>query len=112
MQHNTNNHNATPKRQLHVVKHINQKITKNNAMFARADKGKTTVIIYTHDYNEKVHTILTDNNFRAIPKDPNSYDHRTIQKTFQQFDRIIDRKEIKHLSPPKKNLPHPHLTPC
>ena len=67
--HNTNHHNATHKRQLHVLKQINQKITNNNAMITRADQGKTTVIIYTRDYNEKVHTFLSDNNFRTIPKE-------------------------------------------
>jgi len=95
---NTNHHNATHKRQLHVLKQINQRITNNNAMITRTDKGKTTVIIYTHDYKEKVHTFLSDNNFRIIPKDPTSYDHRRIQKALQQCDRIIDRKQIKFLT--------------
>jgi len=64
--HNTKNQNTTHKRQLHVLKQINQKIT-NNAMIAKADKGKTTVIIYTQDY-DKVHPFLSDNNFCTIPQ--------------------------------------------
>ena len=51
--HNTNHHNVTHKRQLHVLKQINRKITNSIAMITRNDKGKTTVIVYTHDYNEK-----------------------------------------------------------
>jgi len=104
--HNTNHHNTTHKRQLHVLKQINQEISNSNAMITRADKGKTTVIIYTHAYNEKVHTFLSDNNFRTIPNDPTSYDHRTIQKTLQQCDRIIDRKQIKFLTQKNSNPTH------
>jgi len=104
--HNTNHHNATHKRQVHILKQIDQKITNSNAMITRADKGKTTVIVYTHDYNEKVHTLLSDNNFRTIPKDPTSHGHRTIQKTLQQCDRITDRKQIKFLTPKKPNPTH------
>ena len=84
--------------QLHVPKQINQKITSSNAMITRADKGKTTVIIYTFDYN---HTFLSDNNFCT------RYDHRTIQKTLQECDRIIDRKQIKFLT--QKNQTPPTL---
>jgi len=56
---------------LHALKQINQKITNNNAMITRADTGKTTVITYTHDYNEKFYTFLSDNKERKqqIPKE-------------------------------------------
>ena len=75
-------------------------------MITRADKGKTTVIIYTRDYNRKVHTFLSDNNFHTIPKDPTNYDHRTVQKTLQECDRIIGRKQIKFLTQKKPNPTH------
>ena len=47
--HNTKQQNATHKRQWHVLKQINLKLTNNSAMIAKADKGKTVVIIYTQD---------------------------------------------------------------
>jgi hypothetical protein len=43
-------HNHTKKRQWHILKQIKQKISHNNALITQADKGKTTVIIYSHDY--------------------------------------------------------------
>ena len=49
-------------------------------------------------YNEIIHAFLSDNNFRTIPKNPTSYDHRTNQKALQQCDRIIDRKQIEFLT--------------
>jgi len=102
--HNTKHQNATHKRQWHIMKQINHKITNNNAMIAKADKGKTAVIIYTQDYNDKVHTFLSDNNFCTIPKDPTNHDHRTIHKTLQHCDKIIYKKQIKFLTQKK---PHP-----
>jgi len=73
-------------------------------MIAKAEKGKTAVIIYTQDYNDKVHTFLSDNNFCTVPRDPTNHDHRTIQKTLQHCDKIIDKKEIKFLN---KKTPTP-----
>jgi hypothetical protein len=94
--YNTNHHNTTHKRQLYVLKQINQKIANGNGRISRADKGKRMVIIYTHDYNNKVPTFLSDNNFHTIPKD-----HIKIQKALRQCDRIIDTKQIRYLTQKK-----------
>jgi len=67
LQHTLNNRNTKHKRQMYLTKNIQHKIKENNAMITQKDKGKTLVIIYTHDYH-KVHTFLTNNNFQAIPK--------------------------------------------
>jgi hypothetical protein len=91
-------HIMADKRQLHIVKQINQKITKGNAMVTKADKGKSTVIIYTQDYKDKVHTFLAENNFHPFPIDPTTKDHKAIQKALQCCDSIIDKKHIKYLT--------------
>jgi hypothetical protein len=78
----SNHHNTTHKRQWYLIKQIKQKIDEGKALIARADKGKTTVIIYTHDYNQRTHTI-SDNNFHTIIKDPTSKYHNAIHKTLQ-----------------------------
>jgi hypothetical protein len=105
---NINSSNLLHKRQTHTLKSIQQKIHKNNAMITRADKGKTTVIIHTQDYNNKVYAFLTENNFQPLPQDPTSKDQTLIHKTLQQCDQIINKKQIKHLiqktpTPPSLN---------
>ena len=50
--------NVMAKRQTYILKNINKKLEKENAMVAKADKGKTCVIIYTDEYNKKVHNFL------------------------------------------------------
>ena len=57
--HNTKHQNNTRKRQLHIPKQINQKITSKNAMITRADKDETTVITHTHDFIHKFDVFST-----------------------------------------------------
>jgi len=74
-------------------------------MIAKADKGKTTIIIFSQDYNNKVYKFLSSNNFHTIPKDPTNHEHRTILKTLQQCNSIIDGKQIKFLTQKKPSPP-------
>jgi len=96
--YNANLKNTIHKRQLDVLKQMRHKITQGNAMIARADKGKTMVIIYTQDYRDKVHTFLSENNFRTLTNNPTHKDHKTIHKTLLKCDKIIDKKHIKYLT--------------
>jgi nitrous oxidase accessory protein NosD len=54
----TDYHNITAKRQTYILKNINVKLEKENAMVAKADKGKTCVIIYIDEYNKIFHNFL------------------------------------------------------
>jgi hypothetical protein len=56
------------KRHQYITNNIKHKITAGNAMLARADKGRTTVVMYKHDYDIKVYTFLTENDIQPIPK--------------------------------------------
>jgi septal ring factor EnvC (AmiA/AmiB activator) len=48
-----NQHNTSTKRLSHALKTITSKLKNENATIVKADKGKTSVIIYTEDYNKK-----------------------------------------------------------
>ena len=103
---NQNTHN-TYKRQQYILKNINHKLTNENAMITLADKSKATVIIYKHEYTNKVHTFLTDNNFQTLPNNPTNKDQIRIQKTAQQCNQIIPKQHIKYLT--QKNPSPPTL---
>ena len=47
--------NVLQKRQLHMMKELNKKLTTENAIITQADKGKTIVIINSNEYSEKAH---------------------------------------------------------
>ena len=46
---------------------------------------KTIVIINSNEYNEKVHSFLTANNFNILIKDPTEKFHNLIHKTMQKL---------------------------
>jgi hypothetical protein len=96
------NRNITHKRQLYILRNINQKITVENAVITQAHKGKTIVIIYKHDYFNKTCTFLSENNFHILQNNPINKDQARIQKTLRQCNLISHKKQIKYLI--QKNL--------
>jgi hypothetical protein len=109
IQNTHQNLNHTHKRQQHIAKNIQHKITKNNALITLTDKGKTTVIIYKKDYEEKVHTFLTDNNILSLPGDHTKKHQNLISKTMQQCNLILHKKQIRHWT--QKTPPTPPQAP-
>ena len=86
LQYTLNNRSTTQKRLTSLAKNIHNKIKQNSAVITQADKRKAMVITYKEDYNNKVHTFLTDNKFQAIPSNPtNKYQKKnhTSYKTKQ-----------------------------
>jgi hypothetical protein len=77
----TSQTNILQKRHLHVMKELNKKLTTGNAIVTQADKGKTTVIIDSKEYAEKVQSFLTTNNFNTLTKDPTNNFQKPINKT-------------------------------
>jgi hypothetical protein len=70
--YNSNDHyNVTHKRHAYIMKKLNHILVMENAIMVPADKGKTTVNIYLHDYSNKVHAFLTENKFQTLKKKPN-----------------------------------------
>jgi len=60
----------------------------------KADKGKTSVILYSDDYTEKVYTFLNDNNFQTIQTNPTDIFQKLLTKTLQQCNLIINKKKL------------------
>jgi hypothetical protein len=58
------------RRQTYLMNSINEKPVKEEAIITKTDKGKTCVVMYTKDYNDKVQDFLTNNSFQHILKDP------------------------------------------
>ena len=87
----SNHHNAEAKWQTYILKNINNKLRKEDAMITKADKGKTCVIIYNNDYTSKVHNFLDNNNFQKLPKDPTDKYQKNITSTLKHFNLIINK---------------------
>jgi hypothetical protein len=66
-------------------------------MLAQADKDRTTVIIYTDNYAEKIHTFLTDNDIHPFLRNPINKDCKLIQETLKQNKLIFNKNQIIYL---------------
>jgi hypothetical protein len=67
-------------------------------LVTQADKGKTIVIIDSKVYAEKVQSFFTPNNFNTLAKDPNNKFQKLTNKTMQECNSIIDKRQIKFLT--------------
>jgi hypothetical protein len=63
-------------------------------MITQADKGKTTVLIDVNEYTKKVQMFLTENNFPILPKGPTDKYQKTLHKTMQHWNLILDKHKI------------------
>ena len=76
-----------------------------NTITVKADRGKISVILYSDDYTEKVHTFLNDNNFQTIQTNPTDIFQKLLTKTLQQHNFIINKNQIKYLLQKKPQAP-------
>jgi hypothetical protein len=74
-------YNATQKRQKCLMKNVNQRLVKENAIIVKADKRNPSLIICAVEYTEKVHTFIRENNFQILQKTPTHRYKKLLGKT-------------------------------
>ena len=92
-------HNIQAKRHNHVLRNIQTKLTQNTTIITKADKGRTTVIIYITDYGTKVHIFITKNNYNTLPKDPTNKYQQLITTTLNAAPLLTNTRSICHPTP-------------
>jgi hypothetical protein len=100
-----NSINKEHKQEIHTVKQIKQK-QQQGATIPKADKGKTMVIIYKQDLDEKVNSFIT-NNIIELKTDPMQKIQRTTENVLKLCKNIIDpakRKDIIQMNPQAPKL--------
>jgi len=53
-----------------TIRSIQNKLSKNKAMIAKADNGNSIVVLPTHQYETKIQDFTLNNNFRTTTTDP------------------------------------------
>jgi hypothetical protein len=87
------------------MKELNKKLTTENAIVSKADKSKTIVILDSKEYAEKVQFFLTTNNFNTLNLDSTNKFQKLINKTIQECNSIINKRQIKFLTEKKASPP-------
>jgi len=86
---------------------IHNKLSKNKAIITRDDKGKTTVIIYEHEYYKKIRNFFSENNIEPIPTDPTHKYQTHFTRKVKQCELIFLKMQHTHIS--QKNSTPPIL---
>jgi ribosomal protein S18 len=81
------------KHNINTTKQIKQKLKQQEATVAEADKGRTMVIIYNQDLEDRINIFIKDNNIAELKTDPTQKHQRTMQNTIKQCKSIIRWKK-------------------
>ena len=73
-----------------MIRSNQNKLRKNNAMIARADKGNSNVILPTHQYETKIQNFIL-NNFCTTTTDPINTFQTHIRQTINEIRTLIPR---------------------
>ena len=74
-------------------------------MITKADKGKTTVIIDTTEYNNKTLEFINSNAIKTLTNNPTSKSQKRIKDTLKLCHLIINKTQIKYLTQNKPQAP-------
>jgi len=80
-------------------------LEQNNLTVAKADKGRTMVIILRDTLKQKIDTFIQENQIILISKDPTESFQKQIQQTIHKCNAIIDKKQQKYLLQMKPMAP-------
>lgn len=106
--------NAQQKHDYTVLGSIKDKLTDNNALLCKADKGHTTVILYRDDYNTKVKDFINKNEIHTLTRDPTNVYQSKIKQLINNSKILLTEDDIKYLkminpkAPPLHGLPKVH----
>jgi hypothetical protein len=75
---------------------------------AKADKGKTIVVIHRDILRQKVNTCIQNNSMLQLNKDPTEQYQKQISQALQKCDPLISKNQYKYLLQMKPNAPELH----
>jgi hypothetical protein len=80
------------KNEYKTINRIRDKLKTERAIITRADKGNSIIIIHAEEYNKKVNTFITDNNFQKITNDITKVSQRDVRNTINECQTIIPKE--------------------
>jgi len=94
--------NTKEKREDKTAKLIKDKLRKNKAIVAKADKGNSTVILYSDDYTQKVNDFISCGNFTTVNADITKTLQTELRDTINECRSVIqkgDKWKLMNISP-------------
>jgi hypothetical protein len=91
MNQKDNTNNKKSKEEWRTITDIKNKMTENNLTIAKADKGKTLVILTQEEYKQKITNFIQDNKYIKINNPTQQY-QRKVKQTLKQCNIIIPKE--------------------
>ena len=112
---NNENHNTRKAHaEMRTINNIKTKLSSNNAIVLKADKGNTVVICYTNDYYTKAQEFILINQFSTKDNDPTNIFQKEIRGVVNNCTTVIHKEEkwkyinLNPSAPSMKGLPKIH----
>jgi hypothetical protein len=116
-QHSRNGYNTQHAvQERRTINNIKSKLTENNAIILKADKGNSIVITHIDDYHNKIHDFIISNKLSITNKDLTNNFQKQIRHTVNNCPLIIpkDKKwlytNLNPSAPAIRGLPKIHKT--
>ena len=93
----TNSHNTLHKIHQHNLNQIKNILQRNNLTIAKADKGKTMVIIDKNTVKQKIDTFIHEKRITRLNSDLTYFYQKETQQATQKCDILVDKRMNKHL---------------
>ena len=86
-----------------VINQIKRKLTDAKAVVTKADKERSLIILYESNYNNKIHTFISKNNFTQLTQDITTIYNAELEQSL--INAIISFLKIRSIS--TSTLTHP-----
>ena len=80
----------------------------NNLTIAKADKGKTMVMIHKDTLKQKIDIFIEENQIIQLSKDPTESFRKQIQQTIHKCNTVVDKNQQKYKLQMKPVAPKPN----
>ena len=88
-----------------ILGQIKDKLTSNNAVITKADKGNTIVILDTQVYNNKVLEFIDNNNIRTLNSDPTNEYVKQLNGIINRCGSLFDDNVRRYIKPINARAP-------
>ena len=82
------------KNEIKIINQTKMKLKDANATVTKADKGNSLIIIYEDEYNSKIHTFISNNNFTQLTQDITNKLQRNIRTAINECSDIVPNDKM------------------
>ena len=88
-----------------ILKTLKKKLSDDQALVTKADKGNTLVIINKNDYDDKIRDFIVNNNITLLTSDPTDLYVKRLNRSLNMCTHLFDERTRRSLKPINSKAP-------